>query len=217
MQVIKQLALEKFEVTKDAEGVFEGYASVFSVVDAVQDVIMPGAFSKTLKNRDRAVAMFFNHDSYDIPVGKWVDLKEDDKGLFVRGELTPGLSKSSDILAAMKHGTVTGMSVGFSVGKGDYTENIHGGLDFHNIKNLSEISLCTFPCNNSAQVSSLKSIGEIGTIRDAERTLRDAGFSKSEAVALISRIKSVGRGEHVDDEAEAQALKSLFDKFSFLK
>ena len=178
---------------------------------------MKGAFSNTLKNRDRDVAMFFNHDTYAMPVGKWLSMEEDDYGLKVKGELTPGVSMSNDILAAMKHGTVKGMSVGFSVKKGSFTDNDFGGVDFPDIHNLSEISLCTFPANREANVTSLKSIQELDTIRDVERHLRDAGgFSKTEAQALISRIKSSERGDH-EEEAELEKFAESMKNFTFTK
>ncbi|STQ81149.1 phage prohead protease, HK97 family [Hafnia alvei] len=100
--------------------------------------------------------MFFNHRAWEIPVGKWEALQEDTKGLLVRGQLTPGHSGASDLKAAMLHGTVEGMSVGFSVTKDDYTLTSNGGRIFKNISALREISVCTFPANELAGVSAIK-------------------------------------------------------------
>ncbi len=149
--------------------------------------------------------MFFNHQTRAIPVGKWDAMHEDDKGLFVRGQLTPGLSLAEDLKAAMQHGTVEGMSVGFSVGPDDYTVGT-SGLIFKNISYLREISVCTFPANELAGVTAMKSIDSIKSIRDAEGWLRDSvGLSRSEAQAFIARVKSAGRSEFGSDDIDALA------------
>ena len=186
-----------------SQGIFEGYASVFNAVDGDGDIIEPGAFANALKTQSRAVAMFFNHRRNEIPVGKWLDLAEDSVGLHVRGELTPGNPQSDALKAAMIHGTVGGMSVGFSAAKADVS-SIVTGYSFKNASRLNEISICTFPANEQATVSALKSLDAIESIRDAETWLRDsAGLSKSEAQALIARIKSAVRSDSEGGEITA--------------
>ncbi|WP_203009087.1 HK97 family phage prohead protease [Pseudomonas paraversuta] len=204
--ICKTLAFDQAAIkfsSGGAQGIFEGYASVFSVVDSDGDIIEPGAFAAALKTQSRAVAMFFNHRRNEIPVGKWLDLSEDSTGLHVRGELTPGNPQSDALKAAMIHGTVGGMSVGFSAAKGDCAP-IATGYSFKSVSRLSEISICTFPANEQATVSALKSMDTIETIRDAENWLRDsAGLSKSEALAFIARIKSAVRSDSEGGEINA--------------
>ncbi len=183
------------------QGVFEGYASVFNTVDSDGDIILPGAFGKALGSQSRAVAMFFNHRRNDIPVGKWLHLEEDSKGLLARGELTPGNPQSEALKSAMKHGTVNGLSVGFLAAAGDF-DRTATGMAFKSMQRLREISICTEPANEDASISSLKSMETIETIRDAEHWLRDsAGLSKSEAQALIARIKSAVRSDSEGGES----------------
>lgn len=192
-----------------AQGIFEGYASVFGVVDSDGDIIEPGAFDQALKTQTRAVAMFFNHRRNEIPVGKWLSLTEDSTGLLVRGELTPGNPQSDALKAAMIHGTVGGMSVGFSATKDNVTP-IATGYSFKSVARLSEISICTFPANEQATVSALKSMDTIESIRDAENWLRDsAGLSKSEAQAFIARIKSAVRSESEGGDEIAALVERL--------
>lgn len=217
MLLNKSILIECLKFDGDLkEGQFSGYASVFGNKDAHSDIIMPGAYAKALDNPERPTAMFFNHNSWDMPVGKWLSLEEDDHGLLVKGELTPGMTQSNDLLAAMRHGTVKGMSVGFSMGAGDYEKNDVGGYNIHNIPVLHEISLTPMPANTKASVNSLKSIRQIDNIRDAEKTLRDVGFSKSEAMAFISRLialKDAGDPAVSDDDE----LLKHFENFSFIK
>ncbi|EMD2555653.1 HK97 family phage prohead protease, partial [Klebsiella pneumoniae] len=80
------------------------------------------------------------------------------------------------------------------------------GLIFKNISYLREISVCTFPANELAGVTAMKSIDSIKSIRDAEAWLRDSvGLSRSEAQAFIARVKSAGRSEFGSDDIDALA------------
>lgn len=202
----KTLAFDQVEIKFDSAGktgTFEGYASVFGVVDSDGDIILPGAFKKALSTQSRQVGMFFNHRTWELPVGKWLTLEEDSKGLLTRGELTPGLSVSTDLRAAMEHKTVEGMSVGFTVLKDDF-DLIDTGRAFKNVQALREISICTFPANEQATIESMKSLESITTIRDVEHWLRDsAGLSKSQALGLIARFKSAVRSDSEGGEINA--------------
>lgn len=188
------------------QGVFEGYASVFNVVDSDLDIILPGAFKTALSAATvaRGVAMHFNHRRFDIPVGKWLHLEEDSKGLFARGELTKGHSTAEDLRAAMAHGTVPGLSVGFGTDKSGFDINPQGGRTFRDIKKLSEISVCTTPANEAALHTGLKSVEALETIRDVEDWLRDAaGLSRATAQSLIAQAKSAIRRESEGDGVTA--------------
>jgi len=91
-EIVKTLSFDETEIkfTGDGkQGIFEGYASVFNNTDSDGDIILPGAFKNALTSQSRKVAMFFNHKTWELPVGKWDSLAEDDKGLYVRGQLTP--------------------------------------------------------------------------------------------------------------------------------
>lgn len=206
-EINKTLSFDQTEIkfTGDGkQGIFEGYASVFNNTDSDGDIILPGAFKNALANQTRKVAMFFNHKTWELPVGKWDALEEDSKGLLVRGQLTPGHSGAADLKAAMQHGTVEGMSVGFSVNKDDYSMGTSGRI-FKNVAALREISVCTFPANELAGVSAMKSAEGIETIRDMEGWLRDSvGLSKSQAVGMIARFKSAIRSESEGDRNEDQ-------------
>ena len=98
-EIVKTLSFDETEIkfTGDGkQGIFEGYASVFNNTDSDGDIILPGAFKNALANQTRKVAMFFNHKTWELPVGKWDSLAEDEKGLYVRGQLTPGHSGAAD-------------------------------------------------------------------------------------------------------------------------
>lgn len=189
----KLIDLNQIEVKFDdaRRGFFSGYASVFGGVDAYGDTVMPGAYLNTIEMRKRPVQMRWNH--FGEVIGKWLDIRETEKGLWVEGELTPGHSKAEDVYASLKHGAISGLSIGYRPVKSFPNET--GGLDLHEI-DLVEISVVESPADLAAQIGDIKSaIDELRTIRDIERFVRESGFAKEDAVMLVSRMKSIVRGE----------------------
>lgn len=219
MLLKKTLSLSSCDIKLEGDtGKFAGYASVFGGVDSYKDTILRGAFDYTLRNNGKP-KMFYGHD-WGMPIGKWIVAKEDDHGLYVEGELTPGLSKSADVHAALKHGTLDGLSIGGYLKKGDWEDGADGGRIIRRWSNLVEVSPVVFPADASARIAmdSVKhgldveqAIEGIETIRDFERFLRDAGgLSKGLAEALVSRAKSVFvQGEPGTDSLDAKAAQEL--------
>ena len=182
-------------------GTFTGYASVFGGLDSYRDTILPGAYKSVIDRISAGAArmpkMFVNHRSWELPVGKWLSIEEDSKGLLMSGELTPGNPQAAVVKAAMQHETVDGLSIGYMLSesdvhyiKGDDGERIRV---IKNISELSEVSVVTYPADDAARVdlSSVKSaLDSIHNIKDFEDFLREAGgFSKSLATATASRAK----------------------------
>lgn len=216
MYLAKTLNLEAASLKVDGDtGRFSGYASVFGGVDSYGDTIVKGAFASTLKSHGKP-RMFYNHD-WNMPVGKYLLAKEDDHGLLVEGELTPGLGLASDVGAAMRHGTIDGLSIGGFIKKGDYDET-EGGRVIRRWSNLVEVSPVVFPADGAARIdpTSVKSaamlagLADIDNLRDFERFLRSAGgFTKDAAVALVAQFKKVcGTGEP-DGGPEAKQIERL--------
>lgn len=210
----KNLSLSKCDIKLDSDkGTFLGFASVFGGVDAYGDTINAGAFSETLKKHGLP-KMFLNHEGWELPIGKWLSADENDTGLLVDGELTPGNSRSSDVHASLKHGTIDGLSIGFYLDKNDFEETDSGRV-IKRITKLVEVSVVTFPADTAARVdlTSVKSseIEAISTIRDFDRCLRDVcGVSKGLTQALISRAKIVfAQGEPGTTDIDAKALEEI--------
>ena len=202
------LAATGLKMTGDGRK-FSGYASAFGGVDSYGDTILAGAYKATIGERSRPIAMRWNH--HGPVIGKWTKMEEDETGLFVEGELTQGHSVAEDAYALLKHGAVTGLSIGYRAVK--EMENDTGGYDLAEI-DLIEISVVESPADLAAQVSSVKSdIKEADSLKDYERILRDAGFTRADATALVSGVKSLHQS---DSEAESQtaAIAGLFQQFS---
>jgi HK97 family phage prohead protease len=137
-----------------AGGVFEGYASLFGVADLGKDVVAPGAFNASLARRGvRGVRMLWQHDPAE-PIGRWLAIAEDSRGLFVRGRLNLAVARAREIHALMKEGAIDGLSIGFRAERARHDRT--SGLRRLERLDLWEISLVTFPMLPGARVEAVK-------------------------------------------------------------
>jgi HK97 family phage prohead protease len=137
-----------------AAGGVEGYASLFGVEDQGRDVVMPGAFRASLARRPcSAVRMLFQHDPAQ-PVGVWDEIREDARGLYVRGRLVEDVARARELLALIREGALDGLSIGFHARKAS-RDTRTGQRRLHEI-DLWEISIVTFPMLPGARVNALK-------------------------------------------------------------
>ena len=191
-------------------GKFSGYASVFGGIDSYGDTIVKGAYEYTLKKHGKP-KMFIQHDSSGLPVGKWLSAKEDDHGLYVEGELTLGMSKSQDALAALKHGTVDGLSIGYMLKAGDYEDLADGNRIIKRITQLAEVSIVTYPADGAARIDLVKSadIEAMSSIKEFERLLRDVGaFDRQSAKHLIAKAKELFNKREAEDDPSKTAVEA---------
>lgn len=145
----------KLEYKLDKAGrTFEGYASTFGNIDSDNDIIMPGAFSKTIKEAFPAnkIKVLWNHDWNQV-IGKPSDMAEDSKGLHVRAQVS-NTQKGNDILELMADGVIDRMSIGFWVPQGKKSVNKKGNTEIFEAA-LMEFSPVTFPANEQAAITSV--------------------------------------------------------------
>ncbi len=170
-----------------ADGTFEGYASLFDKEDLGHDVIAPGAFRDSLRERGpTGVKMLFQHNPSE-PIGIWDQLKEDARGLLARGRLMPEVARAREVLALMRAGALDGLSIGFRAVKA--RRDAKTGVRRLDKVDLWEISVVTFPLLPEARVAHVKARPFAQwppTEREFERWLtQDAGLSRSQARAVI--------------------------------
>jgi HK97 family phage prohead protease len=135
----------------DAEGYFEGYASVFGVADLGRDVVMPGAFRSTLAYRSAGeIKLLWQHDPVH-PVGEWLHISEDRRGLFVAGRLDLALPKARELHRLVTRGTIDGLSIGFRT-EGERRDAATGLRRIEKL-DLWEISIVTFPLLPQARIA----------------------------------------------------------------
>ncbi len=146
----------------EADGTFAGYASLFGEVDLGQDLVMPGAFRDSLRLRGpQGVKLLFQHDPNE-PIGVWLELYEDTKGLFARGRLMPEVVRAREVLSLMRAGALDGLSIGFRTVKG--RTDPKSGVRRLDTIDLWEISIVTFPMLPEARVSTVKRRGVLGAL-----------------------------------------------------
>ncbi|SCW79596.1 HK97 family phage prohead protease [Ancylobacter rudongensis] len=154
------------------DGSFEGYAALFGRVDLGRDLILPGAFARSLAERGAGgVRMLFQHDPAE-PIGFWTSLTEDSLGLQVKGQLTLDVARAREVLALMRAGAIDGLSIGFRTVEGRTDPRTRVRRLSH--IDLWEVSIVTFPMQPEARIASVKRAGDTlaGTIRRGARRLR---------------------------------------------
>ena len=185
----------------DETGKISGYASTYNNPDLSGDVMLPGCYAPALAKIEKSgvmPVMFFSHEHWSVPCGRWDSIKSDDTGLYVSGRVNTDLESGKEIYSALKFGSMSGLSVGFSFGPDDVEGNDAGGYDFKSIPDLMEISICAMPCNQNARIDEVKAF-DVESIKDyksAEKYLRDVGyFSREQAKKFISGLKAVFTAE----------------------
>jgi len=192
----------------ETDGTFSGYASLFGKVDLGKDVVERGAFARSLKARGASgIRMLFQHDPNE-PIGAWTEIREDARGLFVRGRLAKDVGRARDVLNLMRGGALDGLSIGFHAvrTRRDAASGVRRILE----ADLWEISIVTFPMLPEARVETVKG-RRLPTIREFESWLRrDAGLTRSEARRVISKgFASLVGGRDAAAGSEAALLETI--------
>lgn len=197
-------------------GEFEGYGSVFGVEDSYGDVVIRGAFAASLakwKEKGRLPAMLWQHQMSE-PIGIYTEMREDDTGLLVKGRLLiddDPLAKRAH--GHMKAGSLTGLSIGYMLD--DYEYDKEKGVWVLKAIDLWEVSPVTFPANDEARITDVKSLlarGETPPPSKVERALREVGFSCSQAKAFMAKGYGAVSPREADADEAMQALKSLLTR-----
>jgi hypothetical protein len=145
---------------------FEGYASLFGVADSAGDVVQAGAFANSLAKRGPAkVRMLYQHFAHE-PIGVWQIIREDTRGLYVRGRLVTGTQRGRESLALLGEGALNGLSIGFRTvrAKRDAKTVLRHLVEIE----LWEISVVTFPLLAQSQVTA------VGAAHDTADEIRRA-------------------------------------------
>jgi len=199
-------------------GEFEGYGSVFGVVDSYSDVVVRGAFTSSLarwKEKGRLPAMLWQHQMSE-PIGIYTEMREDEVGLYVKGRLLI----EADPLAKRAHGhmkarSLTGLSIGYVLEDGGYEYDKEKGIWLLKAIDLWEVSPVTFPANDEARITDVKSLlarGESPPPSKVERALREVGFSGSQAKAFMAKGYGAVSPREADAGETLQPFKKLIDR-----
>jgi HK97 family phage prohead protease len=186
------------------EGTFEGHAAIFGKLNSFDEIVMPGAFKKTLKVRAKGKVKMLRQHRQDTIIGVWEELREDKDGLFVRGKLLTEIQAAKETLILLKAKALDGLSIGFRtiVEEFDSKKKQIRLLEL----DLFEISLVAIPSQAAALVTSVRAMSpeEITTKRELEIALRDANFSVS-----TSKYIAAGWNPPARRDAEGEVVKRI--------
>lgn len=165
---------EPGEALRVSDGlVIEGYASLFGRVDRGGDVVEAGAYARSLEAlaaEGRRVKMLWQHDPGQ-PIGVWDEVREDGRGLYVKGRLLDGIARGREAAALLAAGAIDGLSIGYrtvTARKDDRGRRVLADLE------LWEVSLVTFPMLTEARVGSKGEAPEADFLHDLATVFEDA-------------------------------------------
>lgn len=176
----------RFDVKADDEGkgIIEGYASTFSNVDLQNDVVEPGAFTKTLREHPHVVIL----SGHDELIGVQESAEEDAHGLKVRGRLVLDVPRARADYALVRAGALNGISMGWQTIK----DSMEGRIRHLKEVRLREWSLTPFPANEEARITGVKSGERLAEVlRETlarPTTLWDYDTSEALMLDLLDRL-----------------------------
>jgi HK97 family phage prohead protease len=218
---VKQYEQKTFSVALESvdDGSFSGSLAVYNTADSYNDIIVPGAATKSMERQGWALKMLYQHDAR-LPIGL-LNMRDTPDALRVdsaRFNLKKQLGQDaySDVQFYQQNNHPLGLSIGFYIHEpGDIEVDRKSGIRYLKQIDIIEGSIVTFPAHDRARIDGVKSIlaeiaASIKSIRDYEDFLRDAGFSRKEAAALASGgWKAINQRDA--DTPDVAALQALFE------
>lgn len=190
----------------EEQGIFSGYGSVFGNVDDGGDVVEPGAFTKTIAEcADRVKILALHNDSW-LPVGKPLELREDARGLFLRGKISD-TSMGRDIKVLLRDRVLNELSIGYDPIVFDYDDQ--GIRHLREVK-LWEVSIVTWAMNPAAKITDYKAVETAeraeAIVADAKRELKEGRkISGARLKALRDALDSMKTAASALDALIAEA------------
>lgn len=139
------------------EGVISGYLSTYNQIDSDNTYMMAGCFDESLKKfeADPYLPLLWQHDRWSV-IGRWIELKSDEHGLFGKAQLTLDDPLAKNALVHLMDGSIRGLSIGFMANREDFLFDKKSGAYGIKDADLMECSVVTFPANKGARVTNVK-------------------------------------------------------------
>ena len=196
-----------FDLKAEADArTIEGLGSVFGNVDSHDDIVMPGAFAKSLQSS--LPVMLWQHKQDHVP-GVWFSAEENAQGLHLKGTLLD-TQLGNETYTLAKAGAIKGLSIGYSVKSA--THDRKSGIRHIKEVKLHEVSLVTFPSNERSTITNVKSRPD--NERELEEYLREVGYSLGEAKGIIAKGYKAIAGQREVDGTELDKLANLLRKYN---
>lgn len=180
----------KFELKEvDTEtGIFEGYGSTFGgEPDSYGDVVDKGAFSKTISEGSKRIKILWNHQTLE-PIGKPVELREDEHGLYIKGKLSLGVQRAREVLSLMKDGVINELSIGYDT----ITEAVEGKVRHLKEVRLWDVSPVSFAANPAATITAVKKIETLTSEAPKNEPPKDT--QEEAALMKLAELQSIAKG-----------------------
>jgi HK97 family phage major capsid protein/HK97 family phage prohead protease len=197
---MEHINLQFKSVEIDEQGIFTGYAAIFGNVDLTNDIIEPGAFAKTIASgaAKDGVPIFAQHQDWTEPIGKTLELREDKKGLWVKGYISDTV-RGKDYRKLVKDGILTQMSIGYDPTQYTVdTKSIRHLLELE----LFEISIVNYPANSEARINDYKGGSHMDPKeKDTKNTVKETKadeqviLTKDELKEIVTQAAQAGAAE----------------------
>lgn len=191
--IFKQTSIG-LEDIDESNGIVKGYGSVFNNIDSDDDIILAGAYTKTL-NENGSRVRYCNQHRIDQPLGKFTELREDGNGLYFVAEI-PKTRLGEDVLLLMKNGVINENSVGIMPIVKSFRQD--GVRELKEVK-LYEISCVTLAANPLAMITDAKGLID-----------QDLLGKRFDILAKMIKKENVSDELGYAIEGELMKLKSLF-------
>ena len=188
-------------------GEFSCYANVKNVIDHAMDRTVDGCFVKSIEGHQKngtMPKMLWMHNPWELPVGKWTEMREDSKGLFMRGKLSK-TSMGSDIEVLAKDGALDSFSIGYIVNdeRWNGSKNCNDLLDV----DVKEVSWVNFACNEASLLQDIKAgltDGHLPSKAELREILKTTGLMSKRAIERITAAYNpeIGNDEPSDEQKE---------------
>lgn len=190
----------EFKVSGDGRTV-EGYASTFGNIDAVGDVVVSGAYKRTLAHRMDRIKVLRDHEH---PIGKPIEAVEDSKGLYTKSRISD-TPLGNETLTLLKDGVLDRMSIGYEPVNKEHGEHEGKQVRFLKEIKLYEWSIVTFPANDAAAVTAVKSVEEL------DRAFHDFKAGRLPAADLVALLSKAAPTEPAPLDAPATITPPALD------
>lgn len=200
----------KFEIKALNDNTFEGYASYFGNIDSYDEIIVAGAFKKTLQENKNRIKVLWQHNTSE-PIGKPIMMEEDTQGLYVKAQVSmTDIGKKA--MTLMRDGVVDEMSIGYDVIKDEYKSNKRMLKEVR----LWEFSPVTFGANEKARITQAKSINEL--LEDIKNLNKDdiqMAIKQLNHLLISLEPKQFTQNEkQVDDSEQIQSILQMIRGFN---
>jgi len=194
----------------EGTGEFTCYANVKNIIDHVKDRTVDGCFVKSIerhKTNGTVPKMLWMHNPYELPTGTWLEMREDAKGLFMRGRLSKAeMSRGPAIEILAKEGALDSFSIGYRTIEEKWN-SLKGCNDLIEV-DVKEVSWVNFACNEASTLQSIKSHleeGKLPTKAELRELLSSVGWLSKRQIERITAVYSPSD----DIELEEVDLKQL--------